>query len=90
LEDAGLRPEMMVGAVVGLEVDVMGGTLLARGSGEVTLDVPFDAGCIWPLAVVSLFVKDEIAQSAHEEPSFGTGVPMRGVVPPAVAAPGGG
>ena len=45
--------------------------------------------CMSPLAVASLFVKDEIAQPAHPVVSF-CGVPMRGIAPFATTTAGGG
>jgi hypothetical protein len=94
-EAEGLRPELTSGVVVveGLEErdgrEVVAGTLLARGSGEVTRELPlvFVEVCICPLAVVILLVKEEMAQPVQVRPSLGTGVPMRGVVPADVVAP---
>lgn len=59
-------------------------------------DLSFFGGCGWgslgcmsPLAVASLLVKEEIAHPAHPALSF-CGVPIRGTAPLADAVAGGG
>lgn len=82
----GWRPRVAVDDVeLGLEVVDWGGTELGRGA-TTGVEAPFVA-CIWPLAEVSVLVKEEIAHPAHEDESVWV-VPMRGAVE--VAAPGGG
>jgi hypothetical protein len=65
------------GRVVDLVVSaVEGGTDDERGAA-----LPLEPARISPLAALSLFVKDEMAQPAHDV-SF-AGVPIRGAPPPA-------
>ena len=74
-------------AVAGLAASAVGGTEedLAL-AGAATLPLGFD--CISPLAVASLFVKDEIAQPAQEVSFWG--VPIRGTAPLRAPVLGGG
>ena len=58
------------------------------GRSELAVVAALLLGWISPLAVASLFVKDDIAQPAHPDPDPGCGVLMRGALEP--AASGGG
>lgn len=72
----------------GESADGVGGTDEGRvwvGTGG---GMPFALGWISPLAVASLFVKEEMAQPDHEVSFWG--VPMRGTAPLVVVALGGG
>lgn len=71
----------------GLAASAVGGTEEDRAlAGAAGLPLGFD--CISPLAVASLFVKDEIAQPAQEVSFWG--VPIRGIAPLTAPELGGG